>query len=166
MNWQDIIGRIFEAYGNPPKNILANLLGVNRSVISQWTTHNEALFRRPTWDILRKVVVDKGVAWDWLLEGKEEGNTKSPSALSSGERTLPKQKPPASRAGDELFSEKIKAIMEACTTIDAALRQCLIEAATGKIPEDDALDLFGEIVAQIKEFHDKKGHADIKQATA
>ncbi len=91
------------------------------------------------------------VGLEWLLTGKE---------------TQSKQKPSTSRAEGALFNEKIQAIMDACTTVDAALRQCLLEAAAGRVSEDDALDLFGEIVTQIKEFRDKKRLPDAKQATA
>ena len=71
LNWNEIISRIFEIYDCPVKYRLAEMLGVNKSVVSQWTTTNQKLWRKPTWEVLVKVVNDKGVTWDWLLEGRE-----------------------------------------------------------------------------------------------
>ena len=71
VNWNEVTERIFEVYDRPAKCRLAETLGVNKSIVSQWTASNEKLWRRPTLDVLMKVVFEKGVTWDWLLEGRE-----------------------------------------------------------------------------------------------
>ncbi len=83
--WNEVITRIFEVYDHPVKYRLAERLGINKSVISQWTTSNHKLWRKPTWDVLIKVVEDRGVTWDWLLEGREPKYREPPSMTSGNE---------------------------------------------------------------------------------
>ena len=71
MNWDEIIRRIFELYDSPRKNKLAATLHLDKSMISKWTTDDPETKRHPTWDTLKKIVDEKGVTWDWLLEGRE-----------------------------------------------------------------------------------------------
>ena len=71
LNWNEIVERIFEAYDSPPKSKLADMLQLDRSIISKWTTDDTEVKRHPTWGMLQKIVDEKGVTWDWLLEGRE-----------------------------------------------------------------------------------------------
>ena len=83
LKWNEVTQRIFEIYDRPAKYRLAEMLGVNKSVVSQWTTSNQRLLRKPTWDVLTKVIDDKGVTWDWLLEGREPKYRQPPDTASS-----------------------------------------------------------------------------------
>ncbi len=59
MNWNEIVQRIFDIYGNLPKNKLAERLKIDKAIVSQWTTKSEKNRRNPTWDVLQKVIIDK-----------------------------------------------------------------------------------------------------------
>jgi transcriptional regulator with XRE-family HTH domain len=81
LKWQEIIVRIYELYGVKTQISLAKCLGVTRSLVSRWHLEDPDARRIPTWETMAKVVQDKGVTWDWLLEGREPKYREPDSAL-------------------------------------------------------------------------------------
>ena len=71
LKWQEIIFRIYELYDVKTQISLAESLGVTRGLVSRWHMKDESKRRTPTWDTMAKIVEEKGVTWDWLLEGRE-----------------------------------------------------------------------------------------------
>jgi Predicted transcriptional regulators len=68
LNWTEIVDRLFLLYDVSTQTALSDRIGVKQTLISRWTKDPS---RRPSWETLEKVVQDKGVTWDWLLEGRE-----------------------------------------------------------------------------------------------
>lgn len=71
LNWNEIVIRVFEVYENPKPIELGRLLGIDRATVSKWTSRDSKTWRRPALEHLERVVADKNVTWDWLLEGRE-----------------------------------------------------------------------------------------------
>lgn len=69
-NWKEITDRIFEAYDNPKPIELGRMLGIDRATVSKWTSEDKKTRRHPALEHLGKVVAEKNVTWDWLLEGR------------------------------------------------------------------------------------------------
>lgn len=70
LNWQEIISRIYELYDVKTQSSLAEALGVTRGLVSRWHMKDESKRRIPTWETVAKIVADKNITWDWLLEGR------------------------------------------------------------------------------------------------
>lgn len=147
MNWQEITQRIFDAYGNLPKNKLAERLEIDKSIVSQWTTSSEKSWRHPTWDVLQKVTKDTGVTWDWLLTGKKASATKMP---------------PATRAEGKTSDRDMAALTRATTTIQLLLNHCLIDIAQGKAAIGPTANMFNGIVGEISEYRKANDLDDVK----
>ena len=84
LNWLEILSRIYELYGVKTQTSLAECLGITRSLISRWRMKDENKRLTPTWETMTKIVKDKGVTWDWLLEGREPKYREPPSARLKG----------------------------------------------------------------------------------
>lgn len=67
LNWSEIVVRLFELYDVKTQTALGEKMGVKQTLISRWIKDAS---RAPTWETIRKVVADKNVTWDWLLEGR------------------------------------------------------------------------------------------------
>lgn len=63
----EFLVRLFSVYDVRTQTELGKCLGVSQDLISNWK-RGKAL---PTLEMLAKVVEDKGLTWDWLLEGRE-----------------------------------------------------------------------------------------------
>jgi len=67
LNCEEIVKRLFLLYGVSTQTALSEKIGVKQTLISRWIKDP---VRRPSWDTMEKVVADKNVTWDWLLEGR------------------------------------------------------------------------------------------------
>ena len=70
LNWQEIILRIYDLYEVKTQKSLAECLGVTRGLVSRWHMKDESKRCIPTWETMAKIVTEKQVSWDWLLEGR------------------------------------------------------------------------------------------------
>ena len=68
--WNEIRNRILDVYDSPKQKVLAEELGVDRATVNKWMSDDPKKRRNPTLEVLDQVVRNKGVTWDWLLEGR------------------------------------------------------------------------------------------------
>ncbi len=80
LQWNAVIQRLFEIYGTATQKELAEMLDVTPALVSRWLTDNPKEKRCPTWKTLCKVIEDKCVTWDWLLEGRGPKYWEQPTA--------------------------------------------------------------------------------------
>ena len=69
LNRREINQRYLSLFPALPQAELATLIGVSQAMISYWVTEKLQV----PWEKLKAAVDDKGVTWDWLLEGIDEG---------------------------------------------------------------------------------------------
>lgn len=68
IDWKELTERLFLLYSVQTQEMLGEKLGVSQDQVSKWV-RNRA---RPTWDLIAKVVQEKGVSWEWLITGKSD----------------------------------------------------------------------------------------------
>jgi len=67
LNRREINQRYLSLFPAASQEEQGKLIGVSQAMVSYWVT---ATLQVP-WDKLKSAVDDKGVTWDWLLEGNE-----------------------------------------------------------------------------------------------
>jgi transcriptional regulator with XRE-family HTH domain len=66
LNHKEIVIRIFEIYETSKQIDLVAQLGIDKATINKWVKGT----RLPTLEHFEKIVIEKNVTWDWLLEGR------------------------------------------------------------------------------------------------
>ena len=72
LNYSGISKRFFLLFTELSRKEMATIFGVGASAISDWENNKSKI----PWKRLEYAVETKGVSWDWLLLGKEEGIAK------------------------------------------------------------------------------------------
>lgn len=66
-----VIKRLFKLYSVRTMKELGDALGLGRGAVSNWNVRQSIPF-----EVLIKIQQEKGVSWDWLIDGKEEQGRK------------------------------------------------------------------------------------------
>lgn len=66
-----VIERLFKLYSVRTMKELGDALGLGRGAVSNWNVRQSIPF-----EVLLKIQQEKGVSWDWLIDGKEEQGRK------------------------------------------------------------------------------------------
>ncbi len=64
--WGEISKRFFSLFPKMTQAEIAEFLGVTQGAVTSWNTNRSHI----PWDRLKWAVVQKDVAWEWLLEGR------------------------------------------------------------------------------------------------
>lgn len=71
LKWVEILKRVLDAYSVRTQDELGMALGAPVRIGIGDNAKNDVI----PWPILERVVLEKGVSWDWLLTGAEHGET-------------------------------------------------------------------------------------------